>query len=95
MDDGLLNWEEYRSGTSPIHGAFVLEMKHVSPMVEGQHVVAWQGVEGKVYNLLYTASLNPISWSINVAHVIGVAPETVQTAEVATASAFFKVELAE
>jgi hypothetical protein len=92
--DGLLNWQEYRAGTNPTNAASRLVINWISPVGTGQYAVAWQSGAGKTYNLLSAASLISPAWATNVADVVGIAPETVSTGTVATATGFIKVELA-
>jgi hypothetical protein len=93
--DGLLNWEEYRCGTVPTDAASVLKLNSVSEGIAGEYAVAWQGVDGKRYNVLSTDNLVYPSWTTNAVDVPGVEPETVATQTVSTTAAFFVIELAE
>jgi hypothetical protein len=95
-EDGFLNWEEYRLGTDPTNALSLLAINNIAKGgAADEYVIAWQGVDGKSYNILTATDLVLADWTLNTAAVAGVAPETVSTATVSGAEAFIKIELAE
>ena len=60
--DGVNLWEEYVAGTDPTNAASVLESE--ATLADGQWVIRWSAVSGRVYRVRSNSELVAGAWSV-------------------------------
>lgn len=87
--DGLLTWEEYRTGTNPTNSASVLAVTGGEGIGGGDFVITWQSVEGVEYSVITNTSLVFPNRGTEASGIVGLPTETSYTGSVNAADAVF------
>jgi autotransporter-associated beta strand protein len=90
--DGLLNWEEYLTGTDPVNRASAFKITSVGS-AGNQRVVQWQAVAGKTYSVWFSEDLTDNSWTLKQTGITGVAPTTSATIPSTSSKGFFRIRV--
>ena len=88
--DGLLNWEEFYAGTSPINAASTFEVSSTS-LSGDQLTVSWQAVAGKTYTLGFKSQLTDVSWAPLQTNLAGVEPESSTAVTISGDQGFYSI----
>ena len=91
--DGFIDVFEYLSGTVPTNDASLLRIVRATPASTSAYELAWPGVTGKTYRIVYRTNLYEGVWMSGSTNVPGVDPLNVHTSALPGHGAYFRVEL--
>ncbi len=89
--DGLASWEEFIAGTNPTQSGSGLAVEVDVQPVDGDYVIRWPSVEGRVYRLEESTNLSS-GFQVLKSNITATPPENSETVDVRDA-AFYRIEV--
>ncbi|MDA3926697.1 MAG: hypothetical protein PF904_18580, partial [Kiritimatiellae bacterium] len=90
--DGLLTWEEFYAGTSPIDADSVFKITE-NAMEGGQMQLHWKAVAGKTYSIEFKSELTDAEWTMIKSRIPGVEPQCSWSIPVSDNKGFFRIKV--
>jgi len=91
-NDGLLTWEEFYAGTSPVDKDSVFTITENS-LDGGQHILHWNAVAGKTYCIEFKSDLKDAVWTELERGIPGVEPRCCRSVPVMGNKGFIRVKV--